>query len=230
MPSPLFGEALFTFLRDLAANNDRDWFKANKARYEAEVKAPLLSFINAFAPKLEKLGPCFVADSRPSGGSMFRIYRDTRFSKDKSPYKTHAAVHFRHRAGKDVHAPGFYLHLEPDNVFMGAGLWRPEPKVATAIRDGILEHPEAWKKATRRKAFTDRFELSGESLKRKPKNVEDDDHPWMEDLKRKDFIAVQNFEPGAALEGSFLATFSASCKTAAPFMRFLTDAIGLDYD
>lgn len=230
MPSAPFSKELFVFLTDLAAHNDRDWFKENKSRYEAHVKAPLLAFINAFAPKLEKLGPCFVADSRPNGGSMFRIYRDTRFSKDKSPYKTHAAVQFRHRAGKDVHAPGFYLHLEPGNVFMGAGLWRPEPKAAAAIREAIIEESGLWKKATRRKAFAERFELSGESLKRKPKNVEDDNHPLMEDLKRKDFIAVQNFGAEAPFEADFLGTFAASCKATVPFMRFLTEAVGLDYD
>lgn len=220
---------LFDFFRELAANNDREWFAENKKRYEAQVKGPLLDFINAFAPKLEAISGQIVADSRPNGGSMFRIYRDTRFSKDKTPYKTHAALQFRHAAGKDVHAPGFYLHLEPGSVFMGAGLWRPETKHATAIREAILEDPARWKKATRKKAFADHFELRGESLKRRPKMVDSDDHPLIEDLKRKDFIAVHDFEPAAPHESGFLTAFAARCRAASDFMSFLCEAIDLEY-
>ena len=109
---PHFTPALFKFLRELNKNNTREWFQANKDRYETDVRNPMLGFIADFAPYLEGLSPQFVAEPRRSGGSMFRIHRDTRFSKDKSPYKTHAAAQFGHARGKDVHAPGFYLHLE----------------------------------------------------------------------------------------------------------------------
>src|SRR5262245_16529190 len=112
-----FKPALFKFLKDLAKNNNRPWFEENKARFERDVRDPLLSFIGDFASPLAKISKHYLADPRPSGGSMFRIYRDTRFAKDKSPYKTHVAAHFRHSAGKDVHAPGFYVHLEPGQVF-----------------------------------------------------------------------------------------------------------------
>ena len=111
---------LFEFLLDLRANNDREWFAENKRRYEQHVKEPLLAFIEDLEPHLHSVSEHFVADTRANGGSMFRIYRDVRFSKDKSPYKTQAAVQFRHEAGKSVHAPGFYLHLEPDQVFADA--------------------------------------------------------------------------------------------------------------
>lgn len=224
-----FDGELFGFLRDLAAHNDRDWFKANKSRFEASVKGPLLDFIHDFAPKLEAIAPRLVADSRPSGGSMFRIHRDTRFSKDKSPYKTHAAAQFRHQAGKDVHAPGFYLHLEPENVFLGAGIWHPEPKTAQRIREAIVESTPHWKKATHKKSFRDRFELQGESLKRTPKNVEAD-HPFIADLMRKDFIGVQNLDEATACSPGFLGIVAASCKASSDLMRFLTEAVGLNYD
>ena len=92
--------ALFDFLRDLRDNNDREWFAANKGRYLAEVRDPMLDFIGAFAAPLAEISPHFVADPRPNGGSLFRIYRDTRFSRDKTPYKTNAGAHFRHAAGK----------------------------------------------------------------------------------------------------------------------------------
>ena len=118
--------ALFDFLRELKANNERPWFEANKARYRAEVRDPMLDFIAAFAEPLSEISPHFRADPRPNGGSLFRIYRDTRFSKDKTPYKTNVGAHFRHEAGKDAHAPGFYLHLEPGMCFAGCGIWHPD--------------------------------------------------------------------------------------------------------
>ena len=123
--APVLPRELFGFLRELAENNDREWFQANRDRYREQVQEPLVAFIAAFSEPLSELAPRFVADPRPSGGSMFRIHRDVRFSKDKRPYKTHASAQFRHRRGRDVHAPGFYLHLEPGNVFAGAGMWRP---------------------------------------------------------------------------------------------------------
>src|SRR5918996_1594329 len=133
-----FGPELFSFLADLRANNDREWFAANKHRYEEHLLEPAMAFVDAFAPRLRKLSPHFRADSRPSGGSLFRIYRDTRFSKDKSPYKTHLGLHFRHERAKDVHAPGYYLHIGPDEVYAGAGIWHPDTDGATRIRESIV--------------------------------------------------------------------------------------------
>ena len=112
-PSAHFTPALFEFLADLAVNNRREWFQANKNRYETHVKDALLAFVSDFGERLAEISPHMVADPRPSGGSMFRIYRDVRFSKDKSPYKTNASVHFRHEVGREVHGPGLYLHMQP---------------------------------------------------------------------------------------------------------------------
>ena len=111
-----FGREMFEFLADLALNNNREWFHANKARYESVVRGWLVTFVEDFGERLREVSPHMVADPRPTGGSIFRIYRDVRFAKDKSPYKTQAAVHFRHKAGKDAHAPGVYLHLEPGST------------------------------------------------------------------------------------------------------------------
>ncbi|MGZ6096116.1 MAG: TIGR02453 family protein, partial [Polyangiales bacterium] len=105
-----FDKGLFDFLVELKANNDRDWFNANKTRYERDVKEPFLDFISDASPALRKISRSIVADPRPVGGSLFRIYRDTRFAKDKTPYKTHAGAHFQ-AGGKGVHGPGYYLHL-----------------------------------------------------------------------------------------------------------------------
>ncbi len=124
-----FPKELFTFLDQLAANNNREWFKDNKERYYDVVVDPVCDFIEAMEPRLHVISRHFVADSRPHGGSMFRIYRDTRFSKDKRPYKENVGCQFRHEAGKDAHAPGFYVHLGRDEIFYGGGLWLPSNPV-----------------------------------------------------------------------------------------------------
>jgi len=106
-----FPQGLFSFFEELKINNNRAWFNDNKARYYDTVVNPITEFIVCMGPRLKKISGHYVADPKPHGGSMFRIYRDTRFAKDKTPYKTHAAVHFRHEAGKNAHAPGFYVHI-----------------------------------------------------------------------------------------------------------------------
>ena len=217
-----FQPGIFAFLAELKENNSREWFQANKDRFRKDVQEPLLAFISAFAEPLHSISPHFVADPRPSGGSMFRIYRDVRFSRDKSPYKVHAAAQFRHREGRDVHAPGFYLHLEPGSVFMGSGLWHPDGPTLNAIRSAIVEDPARWREVS------EGLELGGESLKRGPRGI-DPDHPLIDDLKRKDFVCFVNTSQAAACRRGFLDSFVATCRSASPFVRFLTEAVDLEF-
>ncbi len=219
---------LFNFFRELKANNNRAWFEANKKRYETQVREPLLQFITDFGLRLAEISPHFVADARRVGGSLFRINRDVRFSKDKSPYKTHAGVQFRHEVGKDAHAPGFYLHLEPDSVFVGIGLWQPDPPALAKIRQAIAEQPERWQQARADERFKESYTLSGESLKTPPKGF-DPNHPLIEDLKRKDFIASLGLSEAAACQPDFIDQYGDLCRRAAPFMRFLTLSLGLSW-
>jgi len=223
-----FSKKTFDFLRELAVNNDREWFQANKDRFEAEVKEPAIRFILDFTSPLKGISPYFKADPGGNGGSLFRIYRDTRFSKDKSPYKTHTGIQFRHDQGKDAHAPGFYLHIEPGGCFIGLGTWRPDAKALRKIRDGLVEDPKGWKKAAGGKRFKDQFELSGESLVRPPRGF-DPEHPLMEDLKRKDFIAVSSLRESQVTSPGFLKDFSASCRAGTPFMSFLCEVLGVPF-
>ncbi len=223
-----FSPALFKFLNELEANNEREWFNANKPRYESTIKDPAIQFIADFEKPLKTISPHFVADTRGNGGSLFRIYRDTRFSKDKTPYKTNTGMHFRHEMAKDVHSPGFYLNLEPGACFMGVGIWRPEPKVAQKIRQHIAEEPTRWKRATQSKKFTDIYNLDGDSLKRPPKGF-DPDHPLIDDLKRKDFIAGNNLTQKQVTADGFIEDYTAMCKAAGPFMKFLCEAVGVPY-
>jgi uncharacterized protein (TIGR02453 family) len=220
----IFGPELFSFLADLRANNDREWFAANKHRYEEHLLEPALVFINAFAPRLQKISPHFRADARPSGGSLFRIYRDTRFSKDKSPYKTNVGIHFRHERAKDAHAPGYYLHIGPGEVFAGGGMWHPDTGSATRIREAIVADPARWKRATRAGAFAKRLQLGGDSLKRVPPWA-DAEHALADDLKRKDFFGSTRLAEEAVFAPGFVDEYARVCRAAAPLMEFLCDAV-----
>jgi uncharacterized protein (TIGR02453 family) len=216
-----FEPALFRFLRDLKANNDREWFASNKSRYEQDVRDQALDFVEDMAPHLESISPHFVADPRPSGGSLFRIHRDTRFSKDKSPYKTYTGIQFRHELGKDAHAPGFYLHLQPEEVFVGAGMWHPDAPTLARVREAIAGDPKVWAAAKR---VGEGFRLVGESLKRAPSGY-DPEHALIEDLKRKDFICVASLTEKEVCAQGFVEEFAAMCRRAVPLVRFLCTAI-----
>ncbi len=228
MNNPYITPALFAFLRDLKANNNRDWFNANKERYVATVRSPLQELIVDFAPLLSTISPHYAANPKASGGSLFRIYRDTRFSKNKSPYKTHAGIQFRHEAGKNAHAPGFYLHLEPENVFVAMGVWHPETTVLTGIRQAIVNDPENWKALIQNPEFRNTFEIEGQSLKRPPRGF-DPDHPLVEDLKRKDFVGICRLEEDDALAPDFLPHLAEIWGQSRAFMQFLTGAMGLPF-
>ena len=227
MPERAFSPKLFSFLRDLAANNTREWFAENKSRYQEDVQEPAMEFIAAFAPHLERISPNFRADARPVGGSLFRIHRDIRFSKDKTPYKTHAGIHFRHRSASDAHAPGFYLHLEPGTVFAAAGIWHPDTSAQKRIRDAIATDPRAWKRATGT-PFAPTYALIGDSLKRPPPGYPRD-HPLIEDLKRKDFVGETSLSERAVTAAGFLDAYATLCRAAAPFLRYLCKAVGVEF-
>ncbi len=225
----MFREDTFRFFEELRRNNNREWFAANKERYKRSVVAPMVAFIEAMDVRLARVSDCFVADPRPNGGSMFRIYRDLRFTPDRRPYKEHAACQFRHIAGKDAHAPGFYVHIEPGNVFFGGGIWHPPAPALACIRRAIIEQPERWRRITRSRAFRRRFGgLAGDSLKRPPRGVPPD-HPLIDDLKRKDFFALQRVEPGLALRPEFVDEVTRAFVALKPLMKFLTDALGLAF-
>jgi uncharacterized protein (TIGR02453 family) len=223
-----FTPATYAFLRDLAANNDREWFTRNKERYVDRVQEPALQFITDFGHRLTRISPHFTADARVVGGSLFRIHRDTRFSKDKTPFKQNTGVQFRHEAAKDAHAPGYYLHIEPAGTFVGVGLWRPETAVAYRIRHHIAEHPDPWKKAAHGKAFRETFTLGGDSLVNPPRGF-GPDHPFVDDLRRKDFVASTPLTQKAVTSDDFIDQFDALCRTATPFMRFLCGAVGVPF-
>ncbi len=225
---PTFGKNLFEFLMDLEENNNRPWFEAHKSNYERDVREPALEFIRYARPKLQRISPHFQASDKKVGGSLMRIHRDVRFSKNKQPYKTNVGIQFRHELGKDAHAPGFYIHLHPDESFLGVGTWRPPSDALQAIRTAIDERPAAWKKVCNDKKFNKLFRLAGESLKRPPRGF-DADHPLVDDLKRKDFIAVMELSRRDVLKTTFADDVFEHFRAARPLMRFLCAAIHVPF-
>ncbi len=219
-----FTTCTLDFLRALAANNNRDWFNENKPVYECDVRQPAMTFIERMAPRLAKISPYFRAIAKKSGGSLMRVYRDTRFSKDKTPYKTNIGIQFRHEQGRDVHAPGYYVHIDPQSVFVGVGLWRPDSRALGKIRDHLVEAGPAWVAARDDADFRASFDLSGEALKRAPRGYSPD-HPLIEDLKRKDFIAISELSHEDMLDPGFIDTVCQRFHAADAYMRFLCKAI-----
>jgi uncharacterized protein (TIGR02453 family) len=220
--------ASFRFLRELARNNNRAWFAANKARYEKTTRDPFLRLIGDLAEPLAKISPHFRADPRPSGGSMFRIYRDTRFANDKTPYKAWLGARLFHERSRQVPAPLFYLHVAPGRCFVGGGLWHPESTTVKRIRDFLVDNPATWKKAVQAKRFRERFELDGESLTRPPRGY-DPAHELIEDIKRKDFVATQHFSDAEAMSAQLPKIVIDGCKGIAPMIDYLCAALDLEF-
>jgi len=216
------------FLRKLAKNNNREWFADNKDMYEEVVRNPALQFIADMSIGLTQLSPHFLAVPKKVGGSLMRIHRDVRFGKDKRPYKTNIGIQFRHELGKDVHAPGFYVHIEPGECFVGAGIWRPDSEALGKIRDRICERGDQWLAATNATAFKKRFTLAGETLINAPRGYAKD-HPLIDELKRKDFIAIAAIDDKSILSPRFRKQVLDHFKAADGYMQYLCEALSLRY-
>ena len=228
MSDRYFTSQTFTFLSALARNNTREWFVEHKHEYEGLVREPALDFISDMGNELPAISPHFRALPKKVGGSLMRVFRDSRFSKDKTPYKTNIGIQFRHEVGKDVHAPGYYVHIEPGECFVGVGLWHPEAAVLFRIRQGIVEKPDEWVKVREDKVFSKHFDLVGDALANAPRGFAKN-HPLVEDLKRKDFIALASLTQGNVTATDFREQVASRFKQADPLMRFLCGALGLRF-
>jgi uncharacterized protein (TIGR02453 family) len=223
-----FGPGLLRFLEDLERNNTRTWFKAHAERYENEVREPALAFIRAMGRHVEKISPHLRASDRKVGGSLMRIHRDVRFSKNKQPYKTNLGIQFRHEAGKDVHAPGLYFHVDPSTVFLGVGMWHPDAESLAAVRQAIVDDSRGWKRIRDAKRFRDAWELGGESLKRAPLGYAAD-HPMIEDLKRKDHIAFCELTRKDVTRADLVDFVTRRFGRSKNYLAWLADAVGLPF-
>lgn len=220
----IFTPALFKFLNALKKHNDREWFAEHKAEYERVAQDPFCEFILQIRKPLTAISPFLVADERPHRGSLHRVYRDIRFSKNKAPFKTNIAASFWNRADKE-RGPGIYLHLQPDHSFIGTGLWMPDREALLAMRRAIVESPKQWQKALT--AAKD-WERAGERLSRPPKGFPAD-HPQIEELKWKNFVIIARLPEKQVCAPDLPKEFIRLCKQAAPLLGFVTRAIGLPF-
>lgn len=231
MGTRYFTRGVFDFLKELEQNNNKNWWEKNKDRYISVVREPARDFIVDAGERIAEISPKFIADTRTNGGSLMRPYRDMRFSNDKTPYKTNVGIQFRHEQGRDVHAPGFYVHLQPGENFLGVGMWSPETKVARSLRRAINDDPATWKKVAHSKAFTDNWSLGGhqkDHLKRVPTEL-DESHPYPDDLRLKTFTAGSRITQRVVTSSDFLDELIKRFKTASGYTRFLCEAIGVGF-
>jgi uncharacterized protein (TIGR02453 family) len=227
MTATYFTPATFRFLRALARNNRRNWFDAHRAEYEAAVREPFLALIGDLQTPLATISPHFRADPRRIGGSLFRIHRDTRFANDKTPYKTWAGARLYHERRREVAAPSFYLHVQPGNCFVGAGLWHPETPTLGRVRDFVADNPAAWKRATPHR-FRERFAFRGDSLKRPPRGF-DPRHELIDDLKRRSFAAGEDFDDALACSARLRPFVIDGLRALAPMVDYLCAALDLEF-
>lgn len=221
-----FSEETFAFLHALAFNNERAWFESHRSEWERFVLEPSLALIRDMESVIRGISPHYTAVAKKSGGSLMRIYRDTRFGADKTPYKTNIGIQFRHASYRDVHAPGFYVHLAPDACFVGAGSWRPERDDLAKIRARIAEKPKEYLNAL--EAAGGEMDPVGDSLVRVPRGFEPD-HPLACELKRIDFLVSRDLEPEAYLNRGLIDLLTRKFSASVPYMKFLCAALGAPF-
>ena len=213
---------ILDFLTELKNNNNRDWFNKNKSQYE-ETKAEFEKFISNLIPEIAKFDKEIIGvDAKKS---VFRIYKDTRFSKDKTPYKINFGAHLIKVGSKGVHSrAGYYIHIEPNKCFLAGGAYMPQPDWLKAIRKEIYYNSKEFRKILNNNDFKRYFEIKGEKLSKAPQGYSPD-HPEIELLKYKSLLAVHNISDKQALDNKFLSYSSKVFKTLYPFDKFLNQAM-----
>ncbi len=227
-----FRPGLRKFLKELQANNDRDWFHSQQDRFESEVREPALAFTRAIRPHVLRICPRLVIDASRTGGSMLRMHRDIRFSADRRPYHTRVFLSFPHEDEERATAPGFWLRVRPDAVHLGVGVRPRGPVTLRRIRRHIDEHRRRWAAATENEQFVSTFGaatsgvLGPPELRRVPAGY-DADHPFATDLRRKDFRAEARVRLADVARPDFVDQAVEAFESGAPYLRFLCDALGL---
>jgi uncharacterized protein (TIGR02453 family) len=210
------------FLRNLKKNNDREWFQERKAVFEECVKAPMTELVLALGEDFEAFAPQYLTDPKKA---IYRIYRDTRFSNDKTPYKTHIAASFNHKSLAKHAAAGFYFHFSPEEILMGGGVYMPGSWELLTIRRHIADDPAAYGAIVKARPFQRYFGgVTGEKLSRPPKGFPAD-HPAIETLKLKQFLAGETLEPELALSPKLLPELSKRFQAIAPFIDYLNQPL-----
>ncbi|WP_460761240.1 DUF2461 domain-containing protein [Lysobacter fragariae] len=224
-----FTDASFKFLRGLARHNEREWFLAHKADYDAHVREPFQRLLADLQPALAQVSEHYRSEPKGNGGSLFRIHRDTRFSNDKTPYKNWQGARLFHARSKQVEAPAFYLHLQSGECFIAAGVWHPQPETLRRLRHFIVDNPGSWKAAAHGAAFRKRFDLEdSEMLTRMPRGFPDD-FEFATDLRRKNYAAFRAIDDATMTGPRLRKVLEADLVGLAPFVDYLCAALDLEF-
>jgi len=219
---PHFPPDTVRFLRALKRNNRREWFQPRKQEYEANVRAPMIAIIEQLAIDFRAFAPEIVASPTIS---LYRVYRDTRFSPDKTPYKTHVAASFPWR-GLPKHAgAGMYFHVSPDEIWIGGGMYAPQPPQLHAVREHIAANLRRFRRIIEARPFKTMFDgLEGEKLQRVPRGFPND-HEAAEWLKHRQFLAAVERPAAFASDPAFYGELLAVFRQIAPLVRFLNEPL-----
>ena len=218
---PGFPPQALPFLRNLKKHNNRAWFQSHKLIYEQSVKAPMRELVLTLGEAFRHFAPEMVADPRLS---LYRIYRDTRFSRDKSPYKTQVAAVFPVRGLPKNSGPGLYFHISPEEVLMGGGIYMPDPLLLRAVRERIAAFPREFSSIVEGKRFRKAFGvLEGEQLQGMPKGFPAD-HKAAEYLRYKQFLFGKVFPASLATSRRLLPEILNCFQEGMPLIRFLKEA------
>jgi uncharacterized protein (TIGR02453 family) len=227
--SSYFSDKSFRFLRSLARNNNRAWFLAHKPDYETHVRIPFQKLLLDLQPALAAVSGHFRAEPKTVGGSLFRIQRDTRFSGNKAPYKSWQGARLFHERSRELAAPSFYVHLQPGECFVGAGLWHPEPATQRTIRQFIFDNPGSWNVAAHAPAFRRRYDLeSGDMLVRPPRGFPAE-FAFIDDLRHRNFVAVRAIDDAVMTGPRLHQVLAADLAALAPFVDYLCAALDLEF-
>mgnify|MGYP001026514796 FL=1 len=215
-PAPRFTDQSLKFLRSLKRHNTREWFTAHKDDYEAHVRAPMLAIIDRLAVDFPRIAPDLIASPR----SMYRIYRDTRFSPDKTPYKTHVSASFSHQTSPKHESAGLYFHLGPDQLWIGGGLYAPQTPQLQRIREHIVSNLRSFRTLAESPAMRRFGGVTGSRLKRVPRGFPAD-HEAADYLRLKQYLAGEELDPALALSPRFYSTLVRRFTALAPLITFL---------
>jgi len=221
MPAPCFTPATLKFLRALKRNNRREWFNAHKDDYEAHVRQPMTTVVERLAVDLRGFAPEIVASPKQS---MYRIYRDTRFSENKAPYKTHVAAVFPTRGLPKHEGAGLYFHVSPTEVWVGGGMYAPQTPQLQAVREHIAANIKRLRTLVESPGFRRQITIEGDKLQRVPRGFPRE-HEAAEYLKFRNFIAGCEFPPSFATSPALYRTLLKVFRQVAPLARFLNEPL-----
>jgi uncharacterized protein (TIGR02453 family) len=220
--APRFPPETIRFLRALKRNNRREWFQPRKDQYDAQVRAPMIAVIERLAVDFRSFAPELVASPKLS---LYRVYRDTRFSDNKTPYKTHIAAIFPWRGLAKHEGAGVYFHVSPDDVWIGGGMYAPQTPQLQAVREHIAANARRLRRIVEAPAFRRRVgALEGERLQRVPRGFAKD-HEAADLLKYRQFLAGRELPAAFATSPAFYRELIAVFRQVVPLARFLNEPL-----